>query len=77
MKELNKNIQDLNLEIESTKKSQNEISLKIENLGKNSGVIDASINHRIQEIEERISDAENSIEIIDSTVKENKNAKSL
>ena len=51
VKELNKTIQDLNLEIESTKKSQSETSLKIENLGKNSGVIDPSINNRIEEIE--------------------------
>ena len=29
--------------------------LEIENLGKRSGVIDASITNRIQEIEERIS----------------------
>ena len=49
----------------------------MENLGKNSGVIDASINNRIQEIEERTSGAEDSIENIDSTVKKMQNAKSL
>jgi hypothetical protein len=32
--------------------------LEIENLGKRSGVIDASITNRIQEIEEKISRAE-------------------
>ena len=52
MKELNKNIQDLKVEVETIKKSQSKTSLKIENLGKNSGVIDANINNRIQEIEE-------------------------
>ena len=41
------------------------------NLGKNSGVIDASINNRIHEIEERTSGADDSIENIDSIVKEN------
>ena len=46
MKELNKTTQDLKAEVE-TKKSQSETSLEIENLGKNSGVIDTSINSRI------------------------------
>ena len=57
MKELNKTIQDLKLEIKSIKKLQTETSLKIEKLGKKSGVMDASINNRKQDIEERISDA--------------------
>jgi uncharacterized coiled-coil protein SlyX len=43
----------------------------LENLGKKSGVIDASITNRIQEIEERISGAEDTIGNIDTTVKEN------
>ena len=69
------------MEVETINKSQSETSLEIENLGKNSGVID-DINNRIQEIEERFSDAEDTIETIDSTVKENakckmQNAKSL
>ena len=71
MKELNKTIQDLKVEVETIKKSQSETSLDIENLGKYSGVIDASINNRIQEIEERTSGAQDTIENIDSTVKEN------
>ena len=53
------------MEVEKIKKS--EISLDIENLRANPGVIDASINNRIQEIKERISDAEDSIENIDTT----------
>ena len=68
MKELNKTIQDLKGEVE-TKKSQNGTSLEIENLEKNSGVIDANINNRIQEIEERTSGTENTIENTDSTKK--------
>ena len=59
------------MEVEAIKKSQSETSLEIENLGKNSGIIDTSINNRIQEIEERTSGAEDTIENIDSTVKEN------
>ena len=55
MRELNKPIQDLKIEIEKINKSQGETTLEIENLGKRSGVIDASITNRIQEIEERIS----------------------
>jgi len=45
--------------------------LGIEILGKRSGVIDASITNRIQEVEERISGAEDTIENIDTTVKGN------
>ena len=45
--------------------------LEIENLGKKSGTIDASIGNRIQEMEERISGAEDSIENISTPIKEN------
>jgi mRNA-degrading endonuclease YafQ of YafQ-DinJ toxin-antitoxin module len=58
VKEMNKIIQDLKTEIETIKKSQRDTTLELENLGKRSRVIDASITNRIQEIEERISDAE-------------------
>jgi prefoldin subunit 5 len=54
VKELNKTIQDLKMEIKTIKKSQRETTMEIENLGKGPGVIDASITNRIQEIEERI-----------------------
>ena len=47
VKELSKNIQDLKSEAETTKKSQRETILEIENLGKKSGAIDANINNRI------------------------------
>jgi len=40
-------------------------------LGKRSGVLNASITTRIQEIEERISEAEDTRENIDTTVKDN------
>ena len=75
VKELNKTIKDLKMEIEAIKKSQRETTLEIEDLGKRSGVIDASITNRIQEIEERISGAEDTIEKIDISVKENAKSK--
>ena len=58
------------MELETIKKSQRKTTLEIENLGKKSGVIDASITNRTQEIEERITGIED-IEDIDTTVKEN------
>ena len=53
------------------KKTQRETTLEIETLGKKPGTIDASISNRIQEIEERISGTEDSIENNDTTIKEN------
>jgi chromosome segregation ATPase len=71
VKELNKTIQDLKMEIETIKKAQRETNLEIENLGKRPGVINVSITNRIQEVEKRISGAEDTIENMDTTVKEN------
>jgi hypothetical protein len=51
--------------------------LEIEILGKKSGTIDVSISNRIQEMEERISDAVDSIEIMDTTIKENAKCKNI
>ena len=59
------------MEVETIKKSQTETSLEIEIPGKKSGTIDVSISNRIQEMEERISGAEDSIENIGTTIKEN------
>ena len=71
--ELNKTIQDLKLKVETikNKSTQRERALEIETLGKKSGTIDVSITNRIQEMEERISGAEDSIGIKDTTIKEN------
>jgi hypothetical protein len=60
------------MEVETIKKSQRETTLEIENLGKKSGAIDVN---RIQEIEERISGAEDSIENMVTTIKENAKCK--
>jgi predicted nucleic acid-binding Zn-ribbon protein len=67
VKELSKEVQDIKMEVETIKKSQMEAILKMENLGTRSGATDASINNRIQEIEERIS----GIEDIDTTLNQN------
>jgi predicted nucleic acid-binding Zn-ribbon protein len=71
VKELNKTIQDLKREVDTIKKTQSEATLVIETLGKKSGTIDVSISNRIQEMEERISGTEDSIENIGTTIKEN------
>ena len=52
------------MEVETIKKTQSEATLKIETPGKKSGATDSSISNRIQEMEERISGAEDSIENI-------------
>jgi hypothetical protein len=54
VKEPNKTFQNLKMELETIKKSQRETTLELENLGKRSGVVDASITNRIQEIEESL-----------------------
>ena len=74
---LNKTIQDLKREVETIKKTQRETTLEIEILGKKSGIIDLSISNRIQEMEERISGTEDSIENMDTTIKENAKCKKI
>jgi hypothetical protein len=51
--------------------------LEIETLGKKYGIIDASISNRIQEMEERISGAEDSIKNIGTKIKENGKCKKI
>jgi hypothetical protein len=46
------------MEIEIIKKPQRETTLELENLGKRSGVIDASITNRIQEMESEIQETQ-------------------
>jgi chromosome segregation ATPase len=75
--ELNKTIQDLKREVETIKKTQNETMLEIEALGKKSGTIDVSISNRIQEMEERFSGEEDSIENTGTTIKENTKCKKI
>jgi predicted ribosome quality control (RQC) complex YloA/Tae2 family protein len=65
------------MEVETIKKTQRERTLEIENLGKKSEAVDESISNRIQEMEERISGAEDSIENMETTIKENANCKKI
>jgi hypothetical protein len=74
---LKKTIQDLNMEVETIKKSQRETTLEIEILGKKSGAIHASITNRIQEMEERFSGTEDTIENMDTTTRENAKHKKI
>jgi chromosome segregation ATPase len=75
--ELNKTIQDIKMKVETIKKTQRETTQEIETLGKKTGKIDASISNKIQELEERISGAENSIGNMDTTIKENAKCKKI
>ena len=72
---MNKTIKDLKREVDTIKKTKSEATLEIESLGKKTGTIDSSIRNRIQEMEERISGAEDSIENIGTTIKKIQNTK--
>jgi hypothetical protein len=71
VKEMNKTVQDLKIEIEAIKKSQMEAILEMENLGKRTGTIDTSSTNRIQKMEERISGIKDTIEEINTSIKKN------
>ena len=59
-------VQDLKTETEVIKETQIKGTLEMENLGKQTGTTETSMTNRIQEIKERNSGAEDSIEEIDS-----------
>jgi len=63
------------MEIETRKKAQRETTMSRENQRKRQGAIDKNITNRIKK--ERISGAEDSIEIIDITVNDNVKGKNL
>jgi hypothetical protein len=75
--EMNKTIGDLKREVDTIKKTQSKATLEIETLGRKSGTIDASISNRIQEMEERRSGTEDSIENISTTIKGNAKCKKI
>jgi chromosome segregation ATPase len=75
--ESNKTIQDPKREVDTIKKTQSEATLEIETLGKKSGTIYTSISKRIQEMEDRISGAEDSIENMGTTIKDNAKCKKI
>jgi hypothetical protein len=58
------------MEVETVKKFKSETTLEIETLGEKPGTTDESITNIIQEMEERISGAKDSIENME-TIKEN------
>jgi uncharacterized coiled-coil protein SlyX len=77
LKVSNINIHDLKIAIETIKKSQRETTLELESLDKRPGVINVNIPNRMQEIEERSSEAEDTIENINTTVKKMQKSKKL
>ena len=62
IKQVRETFHDLKNEMEVMKKAQTEGRLDMENVGNRSGTTETSITKRIQEIEERISDTEDTIE---------------
>ena len=77
MKELNKAVQDLNVEVQTIKKTKMEATLGMENIGKRSEITDVSITNKIQELEERISGVDDTLEDTDTAVKETSKHKKL
>ena len=78
LKHIKETIPDLKTEIEKIKKTQAKGIIETAIMRKRSGTTNTSINNRIQVMEERISSTEDTIEEIDSSVKENiKSNKSL
>jgi hypothetical protein len=74
---MNKTILDLKREVGTIKKTQSEATVEIEKLGKKSGIINGTISNRILEMEERISVAEDSMQNIGTTIKENAKCKKI
>jgi len=81
LKELQENtskqVKELKMKKETIKKAKRGTIQEIENQRKSQRAVDTSITKRIQEINERISGAENTIENIDTTVKNNVKHKKL
>ena len=75
--EMNKTILDLKKEVDTIKKTQTEATVEIETLGKKSGTIDGKNSNRIQDMEDRISGAEDFIGNMVTTIKENAKCKKI
>ena len=67
---MHKSVQDLKREIGAIKKTEQEAVLGMEILRKRTRTADISITNRIQEMEDRISGVDNTIEEINLLVKE-------
>jgi hypothetical protein len=72
---VNKTVQDLKMEIEAIMKTQSDGILEMESQGKRTRWKLTSITNRVQEMEERISGVEDTIETIYTLVKENVKSK--
>ena len=73
IKQVMETVQELKTEMEAIKKTQTEGWLAMENLGKRTETSETSITNRIQEIEERITDYEDTIEKINALTKKTAN----
>ena len=73
LKEVSITVQDLKIKIEAIKKTEG--NLEIENLGKRTETKNVSITNRIQEMEERPSDIEVTVEETGTPVKQNVKSK--
>ena len=71
IKQVMETLQDLKNEMEVMKKTETKGRLDMENLGKQTGTTEINITNNIQEIEERISETKDTIEDINSLIKEN------
>lgn len=69
-KQMTEMMQGMKTELELIKKTQTEKTLELENLEKRSGTTKVSITNRIQEMEERISGAEDTLAEMDTSLKE-------
>jgi hypothetical protein len=74
MKEMKKKFQDLKIKIEAVRKHDKKI-WEVKNLGKRTGTTEISIINGIQDMEERTSGVEDTIEEIDTSFKENVKSK--
>ena len=72
---MNETVQDMVIELEAIQKTQTEGILEMENIGKKTRTTNASITNNIQEMEERISSVEDTIEEIHTLFKENVKSK--
>jgi uncharacterized protein YukE len=66
VKEINKTVQDVKMEIEAINKTQTEAILEMKNLEKRTATTDRGITNRVQEMKDRISGVEDTIEEIDT-----------
>lgn len=67
----------MKMEIKSLKKNHKQGTLEMKNLGTWTGITEAIFTNRIQAMEERISGIEDTIEEVNTSVKENVEAEKI